>query len=149
MLRSFADRLALAWLERERIPRRGCCVALAGERLTPQLADAAVRLCPQIREIRLDVPGEESTRLARRLNWEFGVPIVPPTAPAGLTVAFGGTSPARLKLHGTAPQLDGLVLAAAGVYPPKELEMPVLALLWEGGRLERRQIYVRECAKSR
>lgn len=149
LYRGAADLLALAWLRRKGTPAGKSCVALSGSRICPELMETARRLCSCVRAIRLDVPGEAGEQLARRLCWEHGIPMVPPTACADLTVSFGGSAHAQLCLFGDAPRLDGLSVAAPNIPLPKGMEDPILTLLWESGRLDRREIQVFECANSR
>lgn len=141
--RSMADLLVLESLNRRGIePARGR-VALAGPRLCPELRQAAHRLCPAVREIRIDVPGGEGETFARQLQREWGLPVTPRSEPADVTVSFGpGAGEADLCLWGEQPVLDGLHLRAEGLDLPAELEQPVLALIWEQGGLRREAVRV-------
>lgn len=139
LYRAAADVLTLGWLTGRGIaPERGR-VALTGPRLSPELRQAAERLCRRVRAVRVDAP--EGEDYARALQRECGVPVVPPTAPVDVTVAFGPTaSPAALRLYGEAPCLGGLRLTGEGLELPPELEGPLLALLWERGSLRRERL---------
>lgn len=134
--RDAADVLLLGWLRAHKIPPGQGRVALAGPRLCPELRGAAERLCPVVREIRIDVP-EGGTDYAAWLQRTWGLPVTPATAPVHVTAAFGPAAGAELMLYGDRPGLDGLRLTAEGVALPPELEEPLLALMWEGGRLDR------------
>lgn len=139
LYREAADVLALGWLAGRGIPPERGRVALAGPRLCPELRQAAERLCRRVREVRVDAPGGED--YARALQREYGVPVVPPAAPADVTVAFGPTAQAAaLRLYGGAPCLGGLRLTGEGLDLPPELEGPLLALLWERGSLRRERL---------
>lgn len=139
LYRETADVLVLGWLAGRGIPPERGRVALAGPRLSPELCQAAERLCRRVRAVRVDAP--EGADYARALQREYGVPVVPPTAPADVTVAFGPTeTPAALRLYGQEPCLDGLRLTGEGLDLPPELEGPLLALLWERGSLTRERL---------
>ena len=136
--RCMADLLALDLLARRGIDPRSAKVALAGPRLCPELCDAAKRLCRTVREVRIDVPGEDGELFSQLLQREFGLPVLPRTAAADVTVSFGPAVPAAdLDLWGKEPGLNGVRLRAKGLELPPEIEQPVLALLWERGSLRR------------
>ena len=117
--------LALAALRRARILRAQATVALAGQRVSRPLFAAAEALCPQVRRLVVDVPGE-----GEELAACFG--------PAG-----GESGGAVLRLYGPAPQLDGLrLLPEEGTLPPGLAPLPLLTLLWECGRLRPEQIRI-------
>lgn len=141
LYRDVADVLALGWLARCGVSPEQSRVALAGPRLCPELRQAAERLCCRVRGVRVDTPDGES--YARMLQREYGVPVVPSSAPVDVTVAFGPTAiPAALRLYGKAPCLGGLRLTVEGLALPSELEEPLLALLWERGGLRRDRLRV-------
>lgn len=141
LYRAVADLLALAWLRSYGISPEQGRVALAGHRLCPELEETARRLCRRVRKVRIDVPGEEGALFARLLQWECGVPVMPPGEPVHMTVSFGGAA-GDLRLWGEDPCLSGLRLTAEGLSVPEELEAPLLALLWEQGSLPREKIRV-------
>lgn len=140
LYRATADLLALELLRKKGILLREARAALAGPRLCPELCAAAERLCPTVREVRIDVPGEEGERFARYLHREFGVPVVPRTAAAHAVIAFGQTGGAAdLCLWGE----SGIRLGAEGLSLPEGIDQPLLALLWEQGRVKRESLRVR------
>jgi hypothetical protein len=139
LFRGVADLLMLDLLRRKGIPPGGARAALAGPRLCPELCGAAERLCTTVRELRIDVPGEKGERFARYLQYEFGVPVVPRTAAVDVAITFGETGEAAdLCLWGS-PKIR---LGVEGVNLPEEIAQPVLALLWEQGRVKREELQV-------
>ena len=139
--RGTADLLVLGQLGKRGILPSSARVALTAPRLCPELKEAARRLCRQVRELRIDVPGEEGARFAQELQRSCGLPVMPRTLPIDVTAAFGPSEEAAdLRLWGDEPCLGGLCLRAEGVDLPDDLEQPLLALLWEQGRLKREQI---------
>lgn len=139
LYRGVADLLTLELLRRKGIPPGGARAALAGPRLCPELCGAAERLCADVRELRIDVPGEEGEDFARYLQYEFGVPVVPRTAAADAVIAFGETGEAAdLCLWGE----PGIRLSVEGMKLPENVEQPVLELLWEQGRVKREKFRV-------
>ena len=142
-----AASLALAALEiLGTAPERGT-VSLWAPRSSPALLRAAEALCPRVRLLTVDVPGEREV-LAAWLWREFGAaaldPAAAPTADAALWFADGGgAGRAVLRLYGPAPDLAGLAftppsgVAASGLDP-----LPAMALLWEAGRLDGEKIAV-------
>lgn len=140
LYRASAELLALELLRDRKISCRGARVALAGPRLCPELCTAAERLCQTVREVQIDVPGEEGERFARCLQQKFGVPVVPRRATADAAIAFGATGRAAdLCLWGK----SRIRLEAAGLSLPEEIEQPLLMLLWEQGRIKRETLHVR------
>ena len=140
--RSAADVLVLGWLECHGVDRMQGRVALSGARLSPDLEYTARRLCPEVRGICIDVPGEEGAWFAAELQRTYGAPAVPKGMSADLTVEFSPVGTGRLWLWGEEPYLDGLRLTAGGVKPPAEIADAVLTLLWEQGKLRREQLRV-------
>ena len=139
--------LALAGLRRAGILRRQAVVALAGPRVRRPLFAAAERLCPQVRHLVVDVPGGEGEELAAWLREEYGAAVLAAeAAEPALTLAFGpggGTRGTVLRLYGPKPELAGLTpQPTEGALPPELAPLPLLALLWECGRLPVEQIRI-------
>ena len=139
--------LALAALERLGVaPERGS-VSLWAPRSSPALLRAAEALCPRVRSLTVDVPGEGAA-LAAWLWREFGAaaldPAAAPTADAALWFADGGgAGRAVLRLYGPAPDLAGLAFTPPAPVAGSGLDLlPAMALLWEAGRLDGEKIAV-------
>lgn len=140
-----ADRLVLAELERLGVAREEGRVALVGQRLTIPLQRTAQRLCPQVRGLLIQVPGQGED-YARWLYGQYGLPMAPAGAGADVTVAFspGGPRWGRgLEVYGPC-QLEGLRLAAPGLELPPDIEQPLLAQLWERGMVRGEDLVVTE-----
>jgi len=137
-LRSQAPALALAALERRGLSPGRCAVALRGVRADRDMARAAEELCPLVRGLIIDAP-RGGPELARQLRREYGVAILPPGERGQVELAFQeGYSPVgedALELFGPRPRLGGLVLSAPGLEGPDQEDLPLLAALWEGGKL--------------
>lgn len=141
--RGAADLLVLGLLEKRQINPAVARVALTGPRLCPELKEAARHLYRNVRELRIDVPGEDGALFSQLLQRNWGIPVIPRTMPVDVTVSFGPSEKrADLSLWGELPDLGGQRLTAAGLDLPAELEQPVLALLWEQGRVKREQLQV-------
>ena len=143
---TIAAPLVLAGLRRAQVLRTRATVALAGPRVSRPLFAAAAALCPQVRYLVVDVPGE-GEELAAWLREEYGAAVLPPGTAADVTACFGPaggeSGGAVLRLYGPAPQLDGLrLLPEEGTLPPGLAPLPLLALLWECGRLRPEQIRI-------
>lgn len=139
LYRAVADLLVLDILDRKGISPGRARAALAGPRLCPELCEAAERLCTVVRELRIDVPGEEGENFTRYLQHEFGIPVIPRMVTVDAAIAFGETGyPSDLRLWGK----QEIRLSAEGVRLPTEIEQPVLALLWEQGRVKREELRV-------
>ena len=112
---------------------------LSGPRVSRPLFAAAERLCPRVRHLVVDVPGE-GEELAAWLREEYGAAVLRPGGAApDVTLAFGPGGEERggvLRLYGPAPGLAGLrpILEEGGL-PPDLAPLPLLSLLWECGRL--------------
>lgn len=138
--------LALAALRRAGILRVRATVALSGPRVSRPLFAVAARLCPQVRHLVVDVPGE-GEELAAWLREEYGAAVLRPGGAApDVTLAFGPGGEERgtvLRLYGPVPGLAGLrpILEEGGL-PPDLAPLPLLSLLWECGRLTEGQIRI-------
>ena len=145
--RAIADLLAVEWLELHGISPEQGRVALAGNRLCPELEETARRLCSRVRAVRIDVPGEEGELFARLLQREWGLPVTPPGKSVDVTLSFGGGA-GELSLWGDEPDLGGLTLWAEGLDLSAGWEEQLMALLWERGSLRREDIRVSNSAES-
>lgn len=142
--RSVADLLALGCLDARGIAPGRAVVALSALRLCPELTAAAERLCPRVRALAIDVPGE-GERYAAWLHREYGLP-VSPGAGADVTVAFtpgGGRWGDVLDLSsGQSPDLCGLWVGVPSLDLPPDCAEPIQAALWERGMLDREALRV-------
>ncbi len=143
-LRSQGALLALGALERQGLAPDRSEVALRGPRAGQELARTAVELCAQVRRLVIDAPvGGQA--LAEWLRQEFGVPVLPKEEFTPVDVCFGpgdipekrGREGMALRLYGSQPDLAGLTLTAPALEPEDRERLPLLAALWEGGRLPR------------
>ena len=145
LLRDQAAPLALEVLERLGLAPDRATVALRGPRADRDMARAAAELCPQVRGLVVDAPrgGQE---LAQWLRWEFGVAILPPGEVGHAALEFQRGRPRRegavLELYGAQPSLAGLALSAAGLAEEDREDLRLLAALWEGGKLGRKDIKI-------
>ena len=144
-VRAQAAPLALAALERRDVPPGRATVALRGGRADRDMARTAAALCPLVRRLVIDAPrgGEE---LALWLRREFGVPVLPGGERGEIALSFqeGRIVPeeASLELWGSRPRLAGLTLSAPGLEEGDREELPLLAALWEGGKLSPEDIKI-------
>lgn len=137
--------LALGLLERRGVAPDRATVALRGLRTDRALARTAAELCPRVRRLVVDAPrgGEE---LAAWLRREFGVPILPPGEEAHAALRFQEGCARReestLDLYGPRPGLAGLTLAVPELAEGDRDDLPLLAALWEGGKLDRNAVKI-------
>lgn len=123
-------------------------VALRGDRVTRSLRMAALALCPQVREVVIVAPvGGDALR--KELRREFGLPILEDLAarPPDLAVHFApvmGMGGERvLDLAGPWPRPEGWRLSPIqGPLPEGTDRLPLMAALWENGRLLTGQVAV-------
>lgn len=104
---------------------------LSGSRETPDMALAAHRLCPLVRNIVIDVPNGE--HLAAQLRREYGLPILPVRSTrVDLTLYFD-----------SGPVLEGAAFVLDGENLPTDCEtLPLLSVLWECGRVKTEDIKI-------
>lgn len=137
--------LALGLLERQGLSPDRATVALRGRRAGREMARTAAELCPAVRRLVVDAP-QGGQELAEWLRREFGVPVLPPgeAGQAGLYFQAGCSQveEAPLELYGPAPELAGLSLTAPGLAEEDRGNLPLLAALWEGGKLGPKDIKI-------
>lgn len=138
LLRAQSASLALEALERQGVAPDRATVALRGLRADREMARAAAELCPKVRRLIISAP-RGGLELANWLRWEFGVPILPQEERGQVALRFqpegAGDDDRTLKLYGPTPDLAGLTLAAPGLSEEDQTDLPLLAALWEGGKL--------------
>ena len=137
-LRFYAGELALAALLRRGIPPHQGAVALRGRRVDRDMVRAAEFLCPRVRELAISAP-QGGAELSAWLRREYGIPVRPDGREVGAAVCFHETSAAgegELVLAGSAPCLAGVAPRAEGLAEEVRGDLPLLAALWEGGKLE-------------
>lgn len=141
LYRTMAERFVLVELERRGVEAHRACVVLRGERIDADLARTARLLCPRVRSVVIQVEWG-GDRLARELYWEFGA-VAAKSEVGDVEVRFGGErQEGELVLCGQ-PELLGLELEVAGLTLPEELEpLPLLACLWQTGRLKMEKLRV-------
>ena len=131
--------LALGALERQGLTPDRATVALRGQRAGREMTRTAVGLCSKVRNLVVDAPrgGEE---LALWLRREYGIPVLPPKEQGQVALRFQVDCSAQeetsLELFGSRPKLAGLTLSAPELAEEDRENLPMLAALWEGGRLE-------------
>lgn len=146
LLRRLGYGLALAWLRRREIPPERAVVALRGRR-GAELAPTAEALCPCVGALVLDAPGGEG--LSNRLRANYGMAPLGEGAAGRMDLAlhFAPELPNRgepvLELWPGAPLFPGLTLSipelpGGTVCAP----MPLLAALWETGRLRAERVAI-------
>lgn len=145
-LQATAVPLALAALAHAGVPTGRATVVLAGRWASPPLCAAALGLCPVVRRIVVSAPSG-GDRLARQLQREYGLPILERCAEAHLVLLFSETgTPVEapvLRLCAPVPDLLGLSLRPENADLPADCEaLPLMAALWETGRLDIRDIAV-------
>lgn len=149
-LRAQGAPLALGALERQGLAPDRSAVTLRGERVDRALVRAAVELCPQVRHLVIDVP-RGGGELAGWLRREFGIPVLPAEEPAPVSLGFGpretpeedgGEGGMCLTLYGSCPDLAGLSVSAPSLAREDRERLPLLAVLWEEGRLPPGQIKI-------
>lgn len=142
---NLAPRLALEVLDRENVPPGDAVVTLSGPRVTRPLVRTAQLLCPKVRYLCIDVE-EGGRELADWLRAEYGAAVLKRGGTVGgVTLCFGpgGHTPTgpQLRLYGAKPELAGLrPVPREGALPREWDELPLLALLWEEGRLPAEKI---------
>ena len=137
--------LALAALQRQGLVPGRSTVALRGLRADRDMARTAAALCPLVRGLVIDAP-RGGGELALWLRREFGVPILPEGERGHAALAFQEGCPIPeedpLELWGPRPRLAGLRLSAPELKETDRERLPLLAALWEGGKLAPKDIKI-------
>lgn len=144
-LRAQAVPLALADLARQGLAPDRAVVALRGTRAGRDMVRTAQALCPLVRALIVDAPWG-GAELAAWLREEFGIPILPGGEQGQTALRFQEGCPrpeaGSLDLYGPRPELAGLSLTAPALAEEDQAQLPLLAALWEGGRLAREDIKI-------
>ncbi len=136
-LRNNAAKLVLTGLKRQGMRLERCGVALRGIQMERELVMAAEELCPLVKDVCLSVPGAEALRDG--LRWEYGIAVRPDSDCVDAAVRFhsetmiGGRM--VLKLFSEELDLCGISVTGKGIYPKGTQILPLLAALWENGRI--------------
>lgn len=143
LCQALAAPLALAALKRQGIPPAAGTVALSGRRVSRPLFQAAMILCPQVRTLVIDAP-DGGDELAGELRRTYGAAAL--TGPGGrlaqVRLSFSPGEGKGLRLWGPAPDLDGFALASPLDLPAELAPLPLLAVLWEEGRIPAKEIRI-------
>lgn len=137
--------LALEALERRGLAPDRSTVALRGIRAGREMTRAAVELCPRVRRLVVAAPNG-GRELAQWLRQEFGIPVLPEGEAGEVALRFQAECPAwedtSLELYGPTPDLAGLTLCAPGLEAEDRDNLPLLSVLWEGGKLGQKDIKI-------
>lgn len=145
--RAQASAVALASLRARGVRPETASVALRGLRVSKAMREAAWALCSQVRVIFITAPlgGEE---LRRELRREFGVPDVEEgEGESGVLALHFDPVSAKGKnvvdLSGPYPKMDEFTFYSKEQALSADCEsLPLLALLWENGRISEENIAV-------
>lgn len=141
LLGAMAAPFALAALDRVGIDRTEACVALLGRTDGGELLRAAAQLCPLVRRLAM-----EEGRGTEQLRRQWGIPILPADSPADVSISFTtgkvGCAPLELHLWAGEKGLAGLELCCPELEEGEQRDLPLLAALYQGGRLERNGLKV-------
>ena len=142
-----APAVALAALTGAHIRPEGATVVLRGERVTRAMRMSALKLCPEVKNLLIAAP-VGGAGLQAELRREYGVPALedaPGRAP-DLAIHFApsaGGSARIVDLSGNSPRMDHFSFALREQALPEDCEgLPLLAALWETGRLDPAEITV-------
>ena len=144
-LRTLSVPMALQVLERQGLAPDRATVALRGRHAGGEMARAAALLGKRVRRLSISAAqgGEE---LAEWLRDEYGIPVIPAEAEAQAVLRFhpAGTKEEgrTLDLFGNCPDLAGLSLSAPALPDTDRGRLPLLAALWEGGKLGRNGVRI-------
>lgn len=122
-------------------------MVLRGERVTRAMRMSALKLCPEVKNLLIAAP-VGGAGLQAELRREYGVPALedaPGRAP-DLAIHFApsaGGGARIVDLSGNSPRMDHFSFALREQTLPEDCEgLPLLAALWETGRLDPAEITV-------
>ena len=151
LCQAMGARLAQAALRERGLRASESTVALRAQRVTRALRLTALALCPVVRRVVVTAPGGGDA-LRAELRREFGVPAVEESRSLRPDVALhfgeaGGGGQTVFRLYGAEPDLAGFMLTPAGQELPADCDrLPILAALWETGRLSCERLDVISCS---
>lgn len=137
-LKANAARIVVAVLEKRGMQKEKCSVALRGIEVEQEMLLTAEELCPVVRDVCISVyrGGKE---LRNRLRMEYGIAVRPDSDCIDAAVRFhpetadGGGIVLNLFLEKM--DLNGISVTANGVETKDTQMLPLLAALWENGRI--------------
>ena len=142
-LRAQAAPLTLAALRRREQDPRHCAVALRGVRADRDVVNAAEELCLQVRDVCISVVkgGQE---LRDHLRWEYGAAVCPDHPEVAAAVRYdprtGQQGGVVMDLFAPEPCLCGGGIALPAAKPTETEVLPLLAALWEIGKVQTRDL---------
>lgn len=139
-LRAHAADLAVAALRRQGDQPEQCAVALRAVRTDRDVVRAAQELCTQVRDVCISVP-KGGGQLSDRLRWEFGVAVRPDFGCVPAAVRFDSRTWDRantvVDLFPPGPDSEHTWVRLKGLDGVETEHFPLLAALWEGGKVQR------------
>lgn len=142
-LKAHAAELIIAAMEKRGIRKEKSSVALRGTEVEREMVLAAEKLCPVIKDVCISVyrGGRE---LRNRLRMEYGIAVRPDSDCIDAAVRFhsetadgGGII---LNLFSEKLDLNGISVTVNGIEANGIQELPLLAALWENGRIDSSQL---------
>lgn len=145
--RFLARPIALAALQSAGLCPEESTVVLRGERVTRAMRMSALALCPAVKSLLISAP-IGGAGLQSELHREYGVPALEdgPARRIDLALHFApaaGGGNRVVELSGPNPNLEAFSFELRGTTLPDDCQqLPLLAALWESGRLESGEIVV-------
>lgn len=145
--RLLACPIALAALSSGGIRPQEATVILRGERVTRAMRMSALALCPAVKNLLISAPIGGSA-LQAELHREYGVPALEdgPTRRIDLAIHFtpsAGGGDRVVELSGPNPNMEEFTFALREDTLPQNCQpIPLLAALWETGRVESSRILI-------
>lgn len=145
-LRTQALPLTLAALEQQGCSSARATVVLHGERAGEDMAQVALQLSKQVRQLVINAP-KGGEQLAKWLRWELGLPILPAHEQGEVALTLQPTATpvqaqAQVQLYGIEPQLAGLRLCVPTLAQEDADDLALISSLWERGRLAREMVKI-------
>ena len=138
-LKAHASNLIIAGMERRGMRKEKSSVALRGTEGEGEMALAAEKLCPVVKDVCISVY-RGGNELRNRLRMEYGIAVRPDSDCIDAAVRFHSETPDGggivLNLFSENLELNGISVTANGVEAKETQELPLLAALWENGRID-------------
>lgn len=145
-LRNYAAGIGKAYLKSKCVEFKDAYVSLKGDRMTKACYQCAKELCPQVRQLVIDLK-HGSSQLKEELRWEYGMAVVENDHGYHPDLVLDFSESYEMENHVVSLTAEHLARRNIGIHylqpmPSTVNQVELMAALWESGRLNQELIRV-------